>query len=111
MAFHRENIAFTITKVSILVHLLFVIYQGSALTINSQSKAVLVAADTASLFSWPAIDHFKDCMNAVFSNLNRFVKTGKLMLNFGKTNSLTFYTNNKTCVVRSVGRGNKFILI
>jgi hypothetical protein len=43
--------------------------------------------------------------------LNRFVKTGKLMLNFGKTNSLALYTNNKTCIVVSVGHGDKVLLI
>jgi len=50
-------------------------------------------------------------MNGVVSNLNRFVKTGKLMLNFGETNSVTFCTNNKTCVVLSVGHGDKVILM
>jgi hypothetical protein len=65
------------------------------LTINCQSKAVLVAADTAALLSCPVIDHYKDCLNGVVSNLNRFVKTGKFTLNFGKTNSMTFYTNNQ----------------
>jgi hypothetical protein len=53
-------------------------------TVNSQSKTVLVAADTAALLSCSVIDHCNDCMNGVVSNLNRFVKTGKLMLNFGK---------------------------
>jgi hypothetical protein len=32
----------------------------------------------------------------VVSNLNRFVKTRKLVLNLGKTDSMTFSTNNKT---------------
>jgi hypothetical protein len=36
------------------------------LTIKSQSKAVLVAADTAALLSCPAIDHCKACMNGVY---------------------------------------------
>ena len=35
-------------------------------------------------------------MNGVVSNFDRVVKTGKLMLRFGITDSMTFCTNNKT---------------
>jgi hypothetical protein len=81
------------------------------MTINSWSKAILVAADTAALLLCPVIDHCKDCMHGVVSNLNRFFKTRKLVLYLEKTDTMTFSTNNKTCHVLSVGDGDEVILI
>jgi hypothetical protein len=78
--------------------------------INLQSKPILFAEDSSIIISHLETDYFKNCLNGVSGNLNKWFKAHKLTLNCDKTNVMIFCTNSKTCINLNIRYDNKIIL-
>jgi hypothetical protein len=70
--------------------------------IRSHSLPLFFADDTSVIYL-PESDYFQNSISDVCNGLNKWFKANKLSLNFGKTNFITFATNNKTCIHLNIG--------
>jgi hypothetical protein len=80
---------------SILGPLFFLLYVNDLPTITTnKARIILCADDTSVIISNPSFQDFKTNMNKVLADINEWLKTNLLLLNFKKIHYLQFRTKN-----------------
>jgi hypothetical protein len=76
---------------------------------DENSKIVLFADDTSIIITSPNPIQFKNNVNKIFQDVNRWFSTNSLSLNIDKTHYMQFITKNSSLIDLNISHGNKKI--
>jgi hypothetical protein len=99
-------------KAQYLVHCFFLLYVNNLPKITDEnSKIVLFADDTSIIIASPNPIHFKNNVNKIFQDVNRWFSTNLMSLNIDKTHYTQFITKNSSFIDLNISHENKKKLI